>query len=82
MWLEWAVTLGVKKWEHTAGHTPQFIAQVENAWSDTATPIFFKDMQMDNFTALCNHNLFAAEKEICFRDLIKPSLAFLIRDLC
>jgi hypothetical protein len=82
LWLHWALTPGEKKWEHTAGHTPQFIAQIENAWSHTATTIRFEDVQMINFTALYNHNLFAAEKEICFRDLIKPSLAFLTRDLC
>ena len=80
-WLKWALTPGLKRWDHTAGHTPQCIAQAENAWSDIATPIFFNDVQMNNFTALCIHNLFATVKEICFRDLIKPSPAFLTRDL-
>ena len=36
--------------------TPQFIAQVENAWSDTAIPICFEDAQMDNFTAFYIHD--------------------------
>jgi len=58
------------------GFKPQFVAQVENAWSDTATPICFDDVQMDNFTALYIHNLFATEKQNYFRNLIKPSLAF------
>ena len=82
MWLQWALTPGLKRWEHTAGHTPQFIVQVENAWSDTATPICIDDLQMGNFTALYIHNLFATVKEIRLREFTKPSPAFLTRDLC
>ena len=55
--------------------TPQFIAQVLGA----IPPIQYASKTCRWITLLLF--IFAVEKEICFKDLLKPSLAFLARDL-
>jgi hypothetical protein len=37
-WITGALSLGVKQPGHEADHSPPFIADINNAWSDTFTP--------------------------------------------